>query len=156
MIKVLFVCYGNICRSVMAEMIFKSLIKDNGVSQDFVVASAGTSDEEARFNSPIYPMAKQVLRDNYIEVDAHYARQMTKADYDKYDYIICMEEKNVKAVMDIIREDPDFKVYKLMDFTDNPIDIDDPWYHRDFERTFREISLGCECLFDNLMKMQDL
>lgn len=153
MVKVLFVCHGNICRSVMAEMYFKSIVKDNGVADDYVIASAGTSDEEARFNSPIYPNAKQVLRDNFIEVGSHYARQMTRADYDKYDYIICMEERNVGGVMDIIREDRDGKVYKLLDFTERPGDIDDPWYHRDFDRTFEEISHGCDCLLDNLMKM---
>ena len=140
--KILFVCYGNICRSTMAEMIMKYLVKSKGLEKDFYIDSAGTSNEEK--GSSIYPNTRQVLKKNNVPCGEHFARQMTMNDYDGFDYIICMEERNVRDLMYIIGEDIDSKVCRLLDFTDSPRDIPDPWYHRDFDKTYKEILHGCE------------
>lgn len=148
--KVLFVCLGNICRSPMAEMIFKHLIKENGLEEDFFVDSAGTSDENVWNHSGIYPKTKDVLTKNNISFNEHYARQLTKDDYNRFDYIVCMEDYNKRGIMSIIHNDPEGKVYRLFDFTDTPKDIDDPWYHRDFDRTYKEIYYGCKKLLERI------
>ena len=148
MIKILFVCYGNICRSPMAEMILKNMVSEQGLTDKFYIDSAGTSSEE--LGNGIYPNTKAVLRKNGIPFTEHYSTRLTPRDYDKYDYIICMESSNIDRAKAILGEDSEYKIYRLMDFTDNPYDIDDPWYHRDFDKTFREISYGCEQLFNKL------
>lgn len=153
MIKILFVCYGNICRSPMAEMIFKHLIKEKGVEKDFVVDSMATSDEDSRWSSPIYSKTKEVLRKHNVFFTEHYATQMTKHCYDNYDYIIGMEDRNVRDILNIVGRDTDNKVYRLLDFTDKPSDIDDPWYHRNFDKTFNDIMLGCQNLLEKLLKI---
>lgn len=150
--KVLFVCHGNICRSPMAEMIFKYLVLKSGVQEEFFIDSAGTSDEEARYFSPIHKGTKNVLTKNNIPFSEHIAKQFTLEDYKKFDYIICMEEYNINNVLRIIGSDKDKKIFKLLDFTDNPKDVDDPWYHHNFDKTFDEIFEGCKCLFDYLKK----
>jgi protein-tyrosine phosphatase len=134
----------------MAEMIFKDIVRKAGREEDFYIDSAGTSDENVWNHSGIYPKTKEVLRKNSVDFEEHYARQMTRADYDKFDYIVCMEEYNKRGIFRIIGDDPQCKVYRLLDFTSKPDDIDDPWYHRDFDRTFDEISYGCECLLKTL------
>ena len=148
--RILFVCLGNICRSPMAEMIFKDMVRNAGRENDFFVDSAGTSDENVWNHSGIYPKTKEVLKKNKVKFEEHYARQMTKDDYDKFDYIVCMEEYNKRGIFRIIGNDPENKVCRLLDFTKTPEDIDDPWYHRDFDRTYAEISYGCECLLQSL------
>ena len=150
MIKVLFVCLGNICRSPMAEIVLRNMVKKQGLESDFLIDSAGTSSEEQ--GNGIYPPVKAVLNKNNIPFKEHYARTLTASDYNKYDYIICMESYNITRATRILGEDRDNKVYRLMDFTDNPYDIDDPWYHRDFDRTYREITLGCEKFLDKVTK----
>ena len=135
----------------MAEMILKDMVRKTGREDDFYIDSAGTSDENVWNHSGIYPKTKEVLRKNNINFAEHYARQMTRDDYDKFDYIICMEEYNKRGILRIIGDDPESKVHRLLEFTENPEDIDDPWYHRDFDRTFAEISYGCECLLKALM-----
>ena len=149
MIKILFVCHGNICRSPMAEMILKNMVSKQGVADKFYIDSAGTSSEE--LGNGIYPNTKAVLKKNGIPYTEHYARKITLDDYKKYDYIICMESYNISRLRAVACSDTLGKVYRLMDFTDAPYDIDDPWYHRDFDKTFREITFGCEKLLDKLI-----
>ena len=150
MTRVLFVCLGNICRSPMAEMIFKDMIKKNNLEQEFFIDSAGTSYEED--GNPIHYGARDVLTKHDIHIENHKARRIQKDDYDKFDYIIAMEEVNVYNVMRIIGQDPHNKVSRLLDFTDNPRDIEDPWYSGKFEKTFSDIKEGCEALFNYLRK----
>lgn len=151
MIKVLFVCWGNICRSPMAEFIMKDLVEKNGLSSEFYIESAATSTEE--IGNPIYPPAKSELARHKIGVPGNElglsqkrARQMTRADYDRFDYIIGMENLNLSYMNRILGGDPEEKVHLMMDFTDHPEDIDDPWYTGDFSGVYKQILEGCECL----------
>ena len=142
MIKVLFICHGNICRSPMSEYIFRDMVTRRGIAYEFYIASAATSREE--IGNPVYPPAKRILREHGISCDGKCAVQMTRADYDKYDYILAAEDYNIRNILRIIREDPQHKVCRLLDFSDRPRNIADPWYTGDFETTYRDIVEGCE------------
>ena len=145
-IKVLMVCHGNICRSPMAEFLFKDIIKKQNLTDHFEVASAATSREE--LGNPVHPGTRRKLASVGISTAGKYARQMIKADYDNYDYLIGMDSMNIRNMMRILGEDPDGKVYRMLDFGENPRDIADPWYTGDFEQTYRDILEGCEALME--------
>ena len=138
MIRVLFVCLGNICRSPMAEFIMKSIISERGLSDRFYIASAATSTEEIwnGVGNPVYPPAKRELAKHGISCEGKRAVQITKADYGKYDYILGMEERNIRNILRIVGKDPDGKAKLLLDYSDNPRDIADPRYKGDFESTY--------------------
>ena len=146
MIKILFVCHGNICRSPMAEFVMKDLLEKAGREYEFEVASAATSTEEIwnGIGNPVYPPAKKLLAKKGIDCGGKRARQMTKADYDYYDLLIGMDNWNIRNMMRIIGSDPQKKVSLLMDFTDRPGEVADPWYTGDFETTYRDVLAGCE------------
>ncbi len=152
--KILFVCHGNICRSPMAEFILKKMVEDRGLSSQFVIASAATSTEEIwnGVGNPVYPPAKQELRKHGISCEGKRAVQLKKSDYDKYDLILGMEEYNLRNMMRILGKDPQHKVKLLLDYTDSPRGISDPWYTGDFETTYRDIVEGCEALLDSLIR----
>ena len=144
MIKVLFLCHGNICRSPMAEYVMKDLVKKNGVSDRFLIDSAATSREE--IGNPVHPGTRQKLRQEGIPCGDHRARRMEKADYDKYDYLIGMETWNIKNMLRITGGDPDKKISRLLDFLQHPRDIADPWYTGNFDETFEDVMEGCRAL----------
>lgn len=146
--KILFVCYGNICRSPMAEFILKDMIKKRNIKDEFVIESKATSNEE--IDNDIYYLAKDKLIEKNIPFTKRNAKKLTKEDYDKYDYIIGMADYNIKDIMDIIINDPKHKVHKLLGFMNIDKDIDDPWHTRDFETAFNEIYQGCEALLKYL------
>ncbi|MBE6646855.1 MAG: low molecular weight phosphotyrosine protein phosphatase [Ruminococcaceae bacterium] len=150
--KIMFVCHGNICRSPMAEFIFKKKLSERGLEKDFLVTSSATSREEIIGNvgNPVYPPARAELRRHGISCDGKRAVQFTKADYEKYDLIITMDSMNVRNLMRIIGSDPDGKVKKLMDYTSRGGDVADPWYTGDFDVTYRDILYGCEELLKTL------
>lgn len=146
MIRVLFVCLGNICRSPMAEFIMKSIISERGLSDRFYIESAATSTEEIwnGVGNPVYPPAKRELAKHGISCEGKRAVQITKADYGKYDYILGMEGRNIRNILRIVGKDPEHKVKLLLDYSDHPRDIADPWYTGNFESTYRDVVEGCE------------
>lgn len=146
MIRVLFVCLGNICRSPMAEFIMKSIVSERSLSDRFYIASAATSTEEIwnGVGNPVYPPAKRELAKHGISCEGKRAVQITKADYGKYDYILGMEERNIRNILRIVGKDPEHKVKLLLDYSDHPRDITDPWYTGNFESTYRDVVEGCE------------
>lgn len=144
MIKILFVCHGNICRSPMAEFIMKNLVEERGFSSDFHIASAATSTEE--IGSRVHHGTAAILDRFGIDYSGKRARQMTKKDYQDYDMLIGMDEWNMRNMNRIAGGDPEGKLHLLLDFTDRPGDVADPWYTRNFEVTYRDVMEGCEGL----------
>ena len=148
MIKVLFVCHGNICRSPMAECVMKNMVKERGISAEFYIDSAATSREE--IGNPIYPPAVRKLKAEGIPLTDHRAIQMTKADYDKYDLLLAADSANVRNMTRIAGGDPEGKIRRLLDYTSRPRDIADPWYTGNFDVTYDDIVEGCEALLKAL------
>ena len=153
MTKIMFVCHGNICRSPMAEFIFKRLINEKGIADQFVVSSCATSTEEIwnGIGNPVYPPAKRELMKHNISCEGKRAVQLKKSDYESYDYLIAMDTNNVRNIMRIIGSDKDEKVYKLMSFTSRGGDVADPWYSGDFETCYNDIYEGCSALLEKLI-----
>ena len=150
MIKILFVCHGNICRSPMAEFVMKRYVKEAGLEKEFLIESAATSREE--LGNPVYPPARRKLAEHNISCSGKTARQMTAADYDRFDYILIMDRNNERNIRRIVRSDPEHKIKRLMDYTDRPRDVADPWYTGDFERTWQDITEGCQALLEAIRK----
>ena len=152
--KIMFVCHGNICRSPMAEYIMKELARETGVSGQLHIESSATSREE--IGNPVYPPAAAILSQHGIGCKGHRARQFTVADYNEFDLVVLMEDYNLRNMKRIIACDCEGKVWKLLDFTaDEPLrtmgaDISDPWYHGDFDKTYKEILAGCKALMKYL------
>ena len=151
-IKVLFICHGNICRSPMAEFIFKDLVTRAGIAHQFYIASCATSTEEIwnGVGNPVYPPAKKELKKHGISCEGKRAVQLKKEDYTKYDYLIAMEPVNVRNMMRILGEDPEGKIHLLLEFAGENRGIADPWYTGDFATTYSDILNGCEKLLDCL------
>ena len=147
MIKVMFVCLGNICRSPMAECVANQMIKERGLQDKIEVASSATSFEEV--GNPIYPPAVRKLREEGVEVLAHRAVRITQKDAKEFDYIVCAEERNVHAVKQIVGDSGN--IYRLLDFSPNPRDIADPWWTGNFDVTYDDIKDGCECLLNHIV-----
>lgn len=139
MIKVMFVCLGNICRSPMAEFVFKDMVKNCGEENDFYICSSATSTWE--IGNPVHHGTKAKLAEKGISVKGKTAVQLTKSDYAEFDYIIGMEQSNINDILKIVGKDNMHKVYKLLDFADGG-DIADPWYTGDFDKTYDDIVKG--------------
>lgn len=150
MIRILFVCHGNICRSPMAEFVMKDLVAKAGRTGEFEIASAATSAEE--IGNPVYPPARRKLAEHGISCAGKTARQMTRRDYDSYDYLIAMDHHNLRNLRRFVGEDPDGKVSLLLSHTGRPGDVADPWYTGDFETTWRDVLEGCQALLAELTK----
>ena len=147
--RILFVCHGNICRSPMAEFVMKDLVKKAGVAQQFLIESAATSTEE--IGNSVYPPARRKLAEHGISCQGKTARQMTRLDYGRYDLLIGMDSWNIRNMRAISGGDPEGKIRMLMDYTNRPGDVADPWYTGDFEATWRDVLEGCEALLSQLM-----
>lgn len=153
MIKIMFVCHGNICRSPMAEFIFKDLINKKGIAERFYVSSCATSTEEIwnGVGNPVYPPAKRELAKHNISCEGKRAVQLKKSDYENYDYLIAMDTNNVRNIRRITGSDKEEKVYKLMSFTSRGGDVADPWYSGDFETCYNDIYEGCSALLKKII-----
>lgn len=161
MIKVLFICHGNICRSPISEYVLKDMVEKRGLTDAFEIASAATSTEEIwnGKGNPIYPPAQAELRRHgigetaYTNFSGKRARQVTKQDYQYYDYLLCADSNNIRNTLRITGPDKEGKVKLLLDFTDRPgRSIADPWYTGDFEETYRDVYEGCTALLESLEK----
>lgn len=148
MIKILFVCHGNICRSPMAEFAMKDLVKKAGLSAHFHIASAATSREE--LGNPVYPPARRKLAEHKIGCGGKTARQLVARDYEEYDLLIGMDSANLRNMRRICGGDPEGKISLLLDHTSRPGDVADPWYTGDFEATWRDVQEGCQALLREL------
>lgn len=143
--RILFVCHGNICRSPMAEFIFKAMLRARGLEDEYYVESAAVSTEE--IGNGIYPPARRCLSQHGVRFDTgKTARQITLADYSRFDRIICMDRSNLSWLKYIIPSDPEGKVHLMMSCTGHTRDVADPWYTGDFEQTFQDILEACECM----------
>ena len=142
--RILFVCHGNICRSPMAEFVMKDLVAKEGLADEFYIESAATSTEE--IGNEVYPPAKRKLAEHGISCKGKTARQMTRRDYDCFDLLIGMDEWNIRNMTRISGGDPEGKIHMLMDFTNRPGSVDDPWYTGNFETTWQDVLLGCKGL----------
>ena len=144
MIKILFVCHGNICRSPMAEFIMKDLVRKAGLADRFHIGSAATSREE--LGNPVYPPARRKLAEHGIACAGHAARQLTAQDYENYDLLIGMDRENLRNMRRICGGDPDGKLSLLLDHTGRSRDVADPWHTGDFEATWQDVLAGCQAL----------
>ena len=147
MIRILFICHGNICRSPMAEFVMKDLIRKAGLTDKFYIESAAVSAEE--LGNPVYPPAKRELAAHGISCEGKTARQMTRADYDRFDFLVCMDLSNLRRMERICGGDPAGKMSRLLDHTNRPGDVADPWYTGDFSATWQDVLDGCTAFLTN-------
>ena len=150
MIKILFVCLGNICRSPMAEFVMKDMVEKKGIGGDFYIASAATSTEE--IGNGVHPGTRRKLAEYGISVAGKTAVQLKKSDYEKYDYILGMDSYNMRNIRRMLPDDTQNKIHRLLDFSKNPRDIADPWYTGDFDTTYDDIYEGCETFLEKILK----
>ncbi len=152
MIRVLFVCYGNICRSPMAEFIFKKMVADRGLSERFLIDSRATSSEEipGGVGRPIYPPAQRELRQRGVPFEMRYATLLLSSDAEKYDIFLGMDNNNIRNMKRILGADAN--IHRLLDFTARGGEVADPWYTDRFDIAYRDIYDGCEGLLSYLTK----
>ena len=158
MIKILFVCHGNICRSPIAEFVMKDMVAKSNLTSAFHIASAATSSEEIwnGVGNPVYPPAKAKLAEHGISCAGKRAIQLTHADYDKYDYLIGMDSANIRNMLRMLGGDPEGKISKLLSFAGSERDIADPWYTGNFDDTYQDVLEGCQALLNTLKAEQGL
>lgn len=154
MVKILFVCHGNICRSPMAEFVFKDLVHKEGLDEQFYIESGATNTEE--LGNPVYPPARRKLEEHGIDCSGKRARQIRRSDYDKFDLLIAMDEENLYHMGWVFSVDYLNKIHLLMEYTDRPGEVADPWYTRDFDRTYDDVLEGCRGLLDYLHKTKGI
>ena len=150
MLRILFVCHGNICRSPMAEFVMKDMVHRAGLDRRFRIDSAATSSEE--LGNPVYPPARRKLAEHGIGCDGKTARRMTRADYDAYDLLIGMDHANLRNMARICGGDPMGKIRLLLDYAGRSDEVADPWYTGDFEATWQDVNEGCAALLRDLIK----
>ena len=158
MTKIMFVCLGNICRSPMAEIIFRDMAAKAGRGGEFIIASSATSSENVwnGIGAEVYPPAKRILAKHGLSAEGKRAVQLTAADYDRYDLFVCMDRSNVRSVTRIFGGDRQGKIRMLMDFTHRPGDVSDPWYTGDFKTAYKDIYEGCAALLEHCTQGESL
>ena len=152
MVKILFVCHGNICRSPMGEFVMKDLVRKAGLEEHFHIESAATSTEE--IGNSVYPPARRKLAEHGISCTGKTARQLRRDDYGRWDYLVGMDEANRRNITRMCGGDPDGKISLLLDHTSHPREVADPWYTGDFERTWQDVSEGCAALLAEIRKKE--
>ena len=152
MIKILFICHGNICRSPMAEFVLKDMVEKRGIANHFYIESAATSTEEIYHGvgNPVYPPVRSLLEAHQIDCRQKHARQITESDYDNFDYLIGMDDNNIRN-MKRVWDDSEHKIYKMMSFAGTERDVADPWYTRDFQQTWDDVEKACIGLLEFLL-----
>lgn len=150
--KIMFVCHGNICRSPAAEFLFRKMLKERELSEEYAVCSSATSHEEE--GNPVYPPMARLLSKEGVSVKGKYATPLCRSDYGRYDMFICMDSYNVRNLLRIFGDDPENKISKLMDYTKDGGDVRDPYYSGDFEGTFSDIKRGLNALLGKLTKQE--
>ena len=150
MTKILFVCHGNICRSTMAEYVMKHLVKETGREGEFFIDSAATSTEE--IGNGVHHGTRRKLAQVGIPCGDHRARQVTWKDYESFDYIIGMDNANIRNLRRMLKNDPDGKISMMLDYTSRPGEVADPWYTGDFEATYQDVLAGCTGLLEQLSR----
>lgn len=149
MTRILFLCRKNVYRSPMAEFIMKDLVRKAGLELEFYIESAATSTEE--IGNPVYPLARRKLSEHGIDCSGKRARQLLNSDYEKYDLLIAMDHANLRSMCQICGGDFSDKMHLLMDFTNRPSEVDDPWYTGDFDATWQDIEEGCRGLLQRII-----
>lgn len=150
MTRVLFVCHGNICRSTMAEYVMRHLVRERGLEGQVVADSAAATRDA--LGMTVHWGTRRALERHGIPCGSHRSRMLTRGDYDRYDYIVGMDQENLRDMRRILRSDPQGKVHLLLDWSDHPRDVADPWYTDDFETTFADVMAGCRSLLDACMR----
>ena len=150
MIKVLFVCLGNICRSPMAQIVLENMVKELGIEDQFEIDSAGTEGYNEMCHAGIHRGTKEILTRKRIPYTEHYSRKLRKHDYEYYDYIIAMDSENISDIEYIVGYDKDNKIKRLLDYTTKPRNIKDPWYTGNFDETYEDVVKGCEAFLKYL------
>lgn len=148
--RILFICHGNVCRSPMGQYYMRHIVKEAGLEKEFVIDSAATSTEE--IGNPVYPPARQKLKEYGINCDGHHARQLRRSDYDAYDYLVVMDTANYRNTLRMCGgKDPENKIHMLLEYCKRPGEsVADPWYTRDFQATYDDVKAGCDALLDKL------
>ena len=156
MIKVLFVCLGNICRSPMAQIVLENMVKELGIDNEFEIDSAGTEGYNEMCHAGIHRGTKEILTRKRIPFTEHYSRKLRKHDYNYYDYIIAMDSENISDMEYIIGYDTDNKIKRLLDYTTKPRNIKDPWYTGNFDETYEDVVEGCEAFLNYIIQKHNL
>ena len=146
--KIMFVCHGNICRSPMAEFVFKKMVADRGLSDEFFIDSCAVSAEEE--GNPVYPPVRRLLSSLGIDTKGKCAKPLERRDYQNYDLFLCMDSSNMQGMLRIFGTDPDNKLKKLLDLTEEKGDVADPYYYGNYDRTYSDIEKGCKALLEYL------
>lgn len=149
----MFVCHGNICRSPMAEFVLKDMVEKRGLKDQFIIASSATSTEE--IGNPVHHGTRNKLKEYGISIAGKTAVQLRKKDYASYDYVLGMDQRNVVNMLRIIGHDNENKVKRLLDYTDHPRDIADPWYTGDFDKTYEDVVEGCVSLLNEIFNKME-
>ena len=149
MTRILFVCLGNICRSPMAEFVMKELVEKKGLSHEFHIESAATCSDE--LGNPVYPPVRKLLAERGISTEGKTARRLTNDDYNRFDYIVGMDQNHLRSMLRQFGGDPEGKISLLMDQTGDCRDVADPWYTRDFRATENDVDRGCAALLEKIL-----
>ncbi|SEI98476.1 protein-tyrosine phosphatase [Lachnospiraceae bacterium A10] len=157
MIKILFICHGNICRSPMAEFILKDMVRKRNISEKFYIESAATSTEEIwnGVGNPVYPPAKEILSQHGIDCSGKRARQIKPEDYEVFDLLIAMDDNNLRNMARVWPKDAEHKIHKMLEYADEDRNVADPWYTGDFQKTWDDIYRGCVGLLQKLDSKMD-